>query len=87
MSVSQRRNGRRKVVAVSVEDTGLGIRPQDQAKLFEAFSRVQGHRRDLEGTGLGLHLSRQLAELMGAKITLDSEYGKGSIFTLELREV
>jgi PAS domain S-box-containing protein len=87
VSVSQRETGAGRVVAISVEDTGLGIHPQDQAKLFEAFSRVQGHRRDLEGTGLGLHLSRQLAELMGAKITLDSEYGRGSTFTLELKEV
>ncbi len=86
VSLSQRETVAGSVVAISVEDTGLGIRPQDQAKLFEAFSRVQGHRRDLEGTGLGLHLSRQLAELMGARITLDSEYGKGSIFTLELKE-
>ena len=86
VSISQHGTAADKVVAISVEDTGLGIRPQDQAKLFDAFSRVQGHRRDLEGTGLGLHLSRQLAELMGAKITLRSEYGKGSIFTLELTE-
>jgi PAS domain S-box-containing protein len=86
VSVSRRDTAAEKVVAISVEDTGLGIRPQDQAKLFEAFSRVQGHRRDLEGTGLGLHLSRQLAELMGARITLQSEYGKGSTFTLELTE-
>ncbi len=86
VSVRLRETATGRVVAITVEDTGLGIRVEDQARLFDAFSRVQGHRRDLEGTGLGLHLSRQLAELMGAKITLDSEYGKGSTFTLELAE-
>ena len=79
--------GNGKVAAISVADTGLGIRPTDQAKLFEAFARVEGpDRRQLEGTGLGLHLSRQLAELMGARITLQSDYGSGSTFTLELSE-
>ncbi len=79
--------GNGNVAAISVADTGLGIRPTDQAKLFEAFARVEGpDRRQLEGTGLGLHLSRQLAELMGARITLQSDYGSGSTFTLELSE-
>ncbi len=68
-----------------VEDTGPGIREQDQSKLFEAFSRVQApDRRKSEGTGLGLHLSRKLAERLGGTLTFRSEYGKGSTFTLEL---
>jgi PAS domain S-box-containing protein len=76
-----------KVVAIGVEDTGPGIRVEDQALLFEAFARVpRRDRRHHEGTGLGLHLSRQLAELMGGRITLQSEFGKGSTFTLELDE-
>jgi protein-histidine pros-kinase len=71
----------------SVEDTGPGIAVPDQARLFEAFSRVDAaDRRKLEGTGLGLHLSRKLAEQLGGKITFQSEYGKGSTFTLELFE-
>ncbi|OGB32895.1 MAG: PAS domain-containing sensor histidine kinase [Burkholderiales bacterium RIFCSPLOWO2_12_FULL_61_40] len=74
-----------KVLAFSVEDTGPGIAPQEQGRLFEAFSRVDAaDRRKLEGTGLGLHLSRKLAEQLGGKITFQSEYGVGSTFTLEL---
>jgi protein-histidine pros-kinase len=66
-----------------VHDTGIGIRPEDQPKLFQAFSQVDRTRR-LEGTGLGLQLSQRLAELLGGRIQFKSEYGKGSIFTLSL---
>jgi PAS domain S-box-containing protein len=71
----------------SVSDTGIGISMADQAKLFQAFEQlgVQGSRRH-EGTGLGLHLSQKLAALMGGRISLESTPGKGSRFTLELRE-
>lgn len=71
----------------SIEDTGPGIALSDQPRLFEAFSRVDAaDRRKLEGTGLGLHLSRKLAEQLGGKITFQSEFGKGSTFALELPE-
>ena len=70
---------------ISVEDTGSGIRPEDEAKLFQAFSRVNTDSgKRAEGTGLGLHLSQKLAELLGGQITMKSEYGKGSRFTLVL---
>jgi PAS domain S-box-containing protein len=75
----------RKLLVISVEDTGPGISQADQARLFEAFARMEAaDRRKLEGTGLGLHLSRKLAEQLGGKITFHSEYGQGSTFTLEL---
>jgi PAS domain S-box-containing protein len=72
-------------VEIAVTDTGVGILPEDQEKLFGAFSQLNaspGPRR--EGAGLGLHLSRKLAELLGGKITFRSEHGKGSTFTLTL---
>jgi PAS domain S-box-containing protein len=68
---------------ISVSDTGIGIRREDQDKLFHAFARVETDQtRHLEGTGLGLHLSQRLAELLEAKLTLDSEPGKGSRFAV-----
>jgi protein-histidine pros-kinase len=75
----------RPITEISVEDTGIGIRPEDQSKLFAAFSQADvSVRRGHEGTGLGLHLSRKLAGLLGGQISFRSEFGKGSAFTLRL---
>jgi signal transduction histidine kinase len=68
--------------AIRVVDTGIGMRLEEQAELFQAFRRVGNSVRRRDGTGLGLHVSRKLAELLGATITVQSEPGKGSIFTL-----
>jgi signal transduction histidine kinase len=73
---------------VHVEDTGVGIPLADHDKLFGAFSRVNNARPDApEGTGLGLHLSQKLAELLGGRIVFQSESGKGSRFSLILTGV
>ena len=77
----------REMTEFRVSDTGIGIQPEDQGKLFQAFTQVDasGKRRH-EGTGLGLHLSGKLAELLGGRITFRSKYGHGSTFTFELAQ-
>ena len=78
---------RKKVILdFSVEDTGIGIKEEDITKLFEEFQRIEEKRnRNVEGTGLGLNITAQILGLMGSKIQVESEYGKGSrfYFTLE----
>jgi len=66
---------------IDVSDTGIGIRPADREKLFQAFQQVDIDHRG-EGTGLGLYLSQKLAVLIKGRIELESEYGKGSVFRL-----
>lgn len=67
-------------IEISVTDTGIGIREEDRERLFIAFSQMDGTVR--EGTGLGLHLSQKFAELIGGRIELHSEFGRGSRFSL-----
>jgi PAS domain S-box-containing protein len=77
--------GQRPCATISVSDTGIGIGDEQRATLFQAFSQLDGNAlRQFEGTGLGLHLSRKLAALLHGEILFDSEYGKGSVFTLTL---
>ena len=69
----------------SVKDTGIGMREEDQAKLFESFSRVDTKRnRSVEGTGLGLAISRKLVWMMGGEIQLKSTYGSGTTFFFDI---
>jgi len=82
----QEQNGH-SVVVWCVSDSGIGISPEDQDRLFRAFEQMTESRLSrAEGTGLGLHLSRKLAELLNGEVASESEPGKGSTFTLILPE-
>ena len=81
---SRVRNGRR-WVELSVSDTGIGMTAEQQARLFEEFSQAEATTAQrFGGTGLGLAISRKLARMMGGDVTVASEPGKGSVFTVRL---
>ena len=70
---------------ISIADTGIGIKPEDLGSLFQPFRQIDsGLSRQHEGTGLGLAICHRLAELMGGTMRAESEWGKGSVFTLVL---
>ncbi|MCR4590798.1 MAG: response regulator [Lachnospiraceae bacterium] len=72
---------------VRVEDTGMGIRESDMDKLFSSFQRLdETKNRNVEGAGLGLNITKQLVEMMGGSIRVESEYRKGSVFTVEIKQ-
>ncbi|MEI2613087.1 MAG: PAS domain S-box protein [Candidatus Promineifilaceae bacterium] len=83
IALSQHREGAHMFTDISISDTGIGIRVEDQDRLFQAFQQLEttGARRH-EGTGLGLHLSQKLADLLGGRISFRSEFGQGSTFIL-----
>jgi signal transduction histidine kinase/CheY-like chemotaxis protein len=67
---------------IAVTDTGKGIKPEDQEKLFDEFVKVDTKKNQgIEGTGLGLAITKNLCAAMGGNISMESEYGKGSVFT------
>jgi CheY-like chemotaxis protein len=70
-----------------VEDSGVGIRPEDMGRLFGEFTRLDGKRNSgVEGTGLGLAIARSLARAMGGDIEAESAYGEGSTFRVTMRQ-
>lgn len=74
-------------LTIAVQDSGIGLAPQEQSRLFQDFHQADtGVQRKYGGTGLGLSLSQKLAAMLGGKISLNSEKGVGSTFTLELAQ-
>ena len=75
------------ILCFTVEDTGQGMKPEDTAKLFSEYVRFNMEtNRTTEGTGIGLNITRNLAELMGGTINVQSVYGKGSVFTVRVKQ-
>lgn len=70
-------------LSISVSDTGIGIKPEEQLIIFEEFRQADGsNTRNFEGTGLGLAITKNFAEQMGGRIEVESEYGKGATFRI-----
>ena len=72
---------------VSVKDTGIGIKPEDVEKLFSEFERIEERRnRNIEGTGLGMNITKSLLEMMDSRLNVESVYGEGSTFSFRLKQ-
>ena len=85
VTVSQQQTDGKPFIRFEIEDTGIGISPKEQEMIFEPFTQSDGSTsREFGGTGLGLAITRQLTELLGGDISVTSEPGKGSVFTLLL---
>ncbi|MBR6223125.1 MAG: response regulator [Lachnospiraceae bacterium] len=75
------------ILKVSVKDTGIGIKKEDMEKLFSEFERIEEKRnRSIEGTGLGMSITKSILSLMGSALKVESEYGKGSEFSFKLMQ-
>jgi signal transduction histidine kinase/DNA-binding response OmpR family regulator len=73
------------IIAFEIADTGAGIAPEEIASLFQTFTQTESGRQSQEGTGLGLPISKKFVELMGGKITVTSQLGKGTIFKFDIQ--
>jgi signal transduction histidine kinase/CheY-like chemotaxis protein len=75
------------MLKVAITDTGIGIKEEDIKRLFIEFERIEEKRnRNIEGTGLGMTITRSLLEMMGSSLCVKSEYGKGSTFSFTLKQ-
>ena len=72
------------LVRISITDTGSGMTPEQQSQLFQSFNRLGAEQSDIEGTGIGLVITKNIVELMGGNIGVNSQKGKGSTFWVEL---
>jgi PAS domain S-box-containing protein len=85
VTIAARRNAKEKTLTLSVTDTGIGIAPADQDKIFEDFRQLDNSpTRAYGGTGLGLSICRRLAQMLDGQISVQSHVGKGSTFILTL---
>ena len=85
VSCEREKNSENIWMTACVKDTGIGIRPDDLRKLFSDYNQVDTRaNRKIQGTGLGLSITKKIVDLMGGSVTVESEYGKGSIFTVKL---
>ncbi|MCM1542831.1 MAG: response regulator [Blautia sp.] len=87
LEVSAAAEGSEADLHFSVRDTGIGIKEEDMPKLYAAFERIEEERnRHVEGTGLGMNIVVDLLNLMGSSLKVESEYGKGTVFSFSLRQ-
>jgi two-component system, cell cycle sensor histidine kinase PleC len=85
ITIEARRSAKERAVTLSVSDTGIGIASADQDRIFEDFRQLDNSpTRAYGGTGLGLSICRRLAQMLDGRISLQSEVGTGSTFTLTL---
>ncbi len=78
-------NADRRALTIAVSDTGIGIKPEDHARIFEEFSQLDSPiQRQVKGTGLGLPLCKKLAVLLGGQVSVESQVGTGSVFKLTI---
>ncbi|MCH5249149.1 MAG: response regulator [Lachnospiraceae bacterium] len=86
MHMAYERHGDQQIsLIISVKDTGMGIKKEDMGKLFESFQRLDEEKnRNIEGTGLGMNITMSLLKLMDGDMKVESEYGKGSTFTVTI---
>ena len=82
VKVSSRRDGKK--IFLSIADSGIGIAPENQSKIFERYFRVNNENYKAKGSGLGLAMAKAIADLHDIKIRVESEHGRGTTFTLEI---
>lgn len=86
LNITHRRIDKNKIILIfHIIDTGKGIKAEDLDKLFKPFERIEEKRnRNIEGTGLGMNITKQLLDMMNSQLNVDSTYGKGSDFSFEI---